>query len=320
MSNSVRYLFRKPLPLRIRNSVCAVFALALIASGRVRRRRRQALTSDVVSGIYFHRPAKDLFAHCIAWLSKSGYTFVSLDDVIAYLYDGAKLPKGAVWLSFDDGYRDLLTDVLPLVIERNIPVTLFLASGLVEGNGWFPWEAYRDAGGIRERDAMTVSDVRRLAQYSQVTFGSHTVNHLVTADLNGHQTAHELRESKRQLERWTGKPVVCFAYPEGVAGGREEIHLRSLGYRIAATTENAFLVRTSDVYRLPRFSVADDISLPEAICNMTGVWRPFIEPLISVTASFVSAISWARAAANAVLARISNGRSSQLTRKVSRPC
>jgi hypothetical protein len=53
-------------------------------------------------------------------------------------------------------------------------------------------------------------------------------------------------------------------------------------YRLAATTENAFVTRETDPYLVPRFSVADEIFFPEAICNMVGVWRPAIDPLINV--------------------------------------
>ena len=61
-----------------------------------------------------------------------------------------------------------------------------------------------------------------------------------------------------------------------------------LGYRIAATTENAFVTSKSNPYLVPRFSVADEISFPEAICNMVGVWRPVIDPMIYFLGLFVA--------------------------------
>ena len=43
-----------------------------------------------------------------------------------------------MWLSFDDGWKEL-AEVLPLVRRLHLPVTLFIPSGVVGGDGRFPW-------------------------------------------------------------------------------------------------------------------------------------------------------------------------------------
>jgi hypothetical protein len=58
--------------------------------------------------------------------------------------------------------------------------------------------------------------------------------------------------------------------------------LREFGYQIAATTDNAFITLQTDPYFVPRFCVSDNISFPEAICNMVGAWRPALDPLKGV--------------------------------------
>jgi peptidoglycan/xylan/chitin deacetylase (PgdA/CDA1 family) len=101
---------------------------------------------------------------------------------------------------------------------------------------------------------------------------------------------YELAESKRVLESWTGKSVVSFAYPEGRFDGRESSLLLKCGYELAATTEAAFVTQESDPYLVPRFHVGDNISFPEAICNMVGVWHPTIDPIINVVTHWFSFI------------------------------
>jgi poly-beta-1,6-N-acetyl-D-glucosamine N-deacetylase len=274
-----------------------LLALALIASGRVRRARKKALNSEVVTAIYFHNPSKRLFTRCVQWLSKNGYTFISADELIKILRNAAELPKGTVWLSFDDGFKELLEAVLPVVRERKIPITIFIPAGIVGGAGLFPWlhrERCQNAAGVdapaqnQIRDSMSLADITEIATYPEITLGSHTVGHTVTTGLLDTEAHFEFGESKRDLESWTGKTVASFAYPEGRRDGRESRFLAEHGYELAATTEAAFITRESDPYLVPRFHVGDNISFPEALCNMVGVWRPAIDPIIDLVTRWFS--------------------------------
>jgi peptidoglycan/xylan/chitin deacetylase (PgdA/CDA1 family) len=260
-------------------------ALGLIASGRVRRARKRVFSSAVVTGIYFHKPNPRLFASCIRWLIKHGYHFISANDLFEVLYRGRKLPGGAVWLSFDDGCRQIAGDVLPVTHALRIPVTLFIPTGIIGGEGVLPWlHETPDANGSPakngRRDTITVEELQRIAAYTEVTIGSHTVNHAVTTRLTPVQVGFELKESKRSLDSWIRTDIKCFAYPEGKFDGRERPALAEFGYTMAATTENALITRETDPYLVPRFSVADDIGSLEAICNMVGLWRPTIDPFV----------------------------------------
>jgi hypothetical protein len=118
----------------------AVLALLLIGLGRARAARRKALNREVISAIAFHKPNRRLFLRCIAWLIENGYTFIAADDVVEFLHRAKPIPQGAVWLSFDDGWKEF-AEVLPLVRRHHIPITLFVPSGVLEGNGRFPWHA-----------------------------------------------------------------------------------------------------------------------------------------------------------------------------------
>jgi len=109
--------------------------------------------------------------------------------------------------------------------------------------------------------------------------GSHTISHAFMTRCTEEDLRKEIRESKSALESWTNATVDCFSYPYGNFDGRERQHLIDFGYQLAATTENAFITPEVDRYRVPRFSVANNISFPEAICNMVGVWRPFADAL-----------------------------------------
>jgi peptidoglycan/xylan/chitin deacetylase (PgdA/CDA1 family) len=262
----------------LRNFMCGSLALAVIASGRVRRAKRRVLNSNVVTAIYFHNPSKRLFGKCVRWLTRNGYKVISAADLISILHDGAEPPRGAVWLSFDDGFKELLQNVIPLSRQCNIPITVFIPSGIVEGRGLFPWLHGPTEEENGPRDSVTKANVKEMARYPEVTIGSHTVGHIVTSNLSNEQTRFELGESRRVLEAWTGRAVQTFAYPEGRLSGREAHVLAEYGYQLAATTEARLVTTESNPYFVPRFHVGDNIPFPEAICNMVGMWRPAIDP------------------------------------------
>lgn len=259
----------------VRNLCCGVLAAILIATGRVRRAQKKALSRPVVTALYFHKPEAKLFLGCIRWLRRHGYTFISATELSAFLYQRASLPPGAVWLSFDDGCSELLKNVLPAVRLYNIPVTLFIPSGIVEGNGRFPW--LRDAPSGRH--AITVEELQTIAGYPEVTIGSHTVSHADLRCCPETELYRELCESRRMLEEWTGRTVDCLSYPYGFFDERTMQAARAAGYKVAVTTENASITPNANPYLVPRFSVANAITFPEMVCNAVGIWGPAINPL-----------------------------------------
>ncbi len=280
------------LIMLLRNLFCRSLALITIASGRVRWAQRRMLKSKNVTAIYFHNPNKQLFTKCIRWLKTQGYAFISVEDLIEIVHGRRTAPERAVWLSFDDGARDLLTSVVPAVRRYSVPVTMFIPSGIIAGNGLFPWlhDNHSEQSRSDIRDAFTLLELQQISQYPEITVGSHTVNHSPTPNLTDEQLLFELEESKRSLESWTGRVVRSFAYPVGQVDGRERNLLAKLGYSLGATTEARLIGEGSDPYLLPRFCVGDNIPFPEAICCMTGVWRPVIDPLIRLLRPLIRSV------------------------------
>lgn len=60
-----------------------------------------------------------------------------LSEIACALHSG-RLPAGAVAITFDDGYADLRVSVEPLLIERQVPATVFAMPGYLGREFW--WE------------------------------------------------------------------------------------------------------------------------------------------------------------------------------------
>lgn len=297
--------------------VGTALALLLILSGRVRRARREAFSQEAISAISFHRPNPKLFLRCIAWLIKNGYTFISANDVVEFLHHGKPVPKGAVWLSLDDGWKELI-EVLPLIRRHHIPITLFIPSGVLEGDGRFPWLSdathpsyspsdaqWRSASySLDSRHAITVQELIQIADYPEITIGAHSVSHPVMPNCTDETVRFEVVDCKRALESWTGKTVNCFAYPEGKYDGRERQYLIESGYQMAVTTRSGFIKRDADCYLVPRFVAGDDVSFPQAICSMVGIWRAVADPLKTAQNTVTQALRGAGTLVSARSARL----------------
>ncbi len=65
------------------------------------------------------------------------YRVLPLEDLVERLQRGG-LPRNALAITFDDGYRDNLTHAAPILARLGLPATIFLATGFI-GTAEVPW-------------------------------------------------------------------------------------------------------------------------------------------------------------------------------------
>lgn len=76
------------------------------------------------------------FASQIAHIARY-YRVLTVEDLVERVRRGAA-PRNALALTFDDGYRDSLTHAAPILAQRGLPATIFLATGYI-GTPEMPW-------------------------------------------------------------------------------------------------------------------------------------------------------------------------------------
>ena len=115
-------------------------------------------------------------------------------------------------LTFDDGYRDFYTNVLPVLHEFDVPATVFVITGFLDNAN--PREQVMNTGHLF--DTLTGEQVRDLADDPLVTVGNHTRTH---HDLGRHDRREiveaEVLGAKRDLEDRFGIEIDRFSYPNG---------------------------------------------------------------------------------------------------------
>lgn len=85
-----------------------------------------------------HTPVR-LFERQLEFLTRR-YRPVSLKQVRDHFLAGAALPRGAVLITFDDGYRNVARRASPVLRKLGVPCVWFPAVGLIEAGKWL-WTA-----------------------------------------------------------------------------------------------------------------------------------------------------------------------------------
>ena len=104
---------------------------------------------------------------------------------------------------------------------------------------------------------LTIDELMELGGSPQVDIGAHGVTHTALPHLPLAAQRHEIRESRRQLERILARPVTTFGYPHGGATSETARLVQQAGFTCAGASETGPVTRGSDPYRLPRMLVRD---------------------------------------------------------------
>ncbi|SIR44262.1 polysaccharide deacetylase family protein [Pontibacter lucknowensis] len=295
------------MELSIRNVFTWLLANLLIMCGFVKRAKGRAMKADHILSMYFHDPSKKEFEACVKWLKHNGFTFISPEDLKNIIDKNLPLPKGAVLMTADDGWRGNVSNLVAVAEKYQVPVTIFVSTEAVE-EGAYWWSYLEKAKDLKitipsksslklimndkraalineikrqtkvERQAMTIKQIKQISKSKYVTIGGHTHTHPILVNCRNEQLYNELLISKLKLESWIGKEVKYFAYPNGDFGDREMRALKELGYKLAFSSEPRHITseELKNTFCLPRFGLLEGASLAENICRMTGVWKPIM--------------------------------------------
>lgn len=134
------------------------------------------------------------------------HAVIDLDEAARRLRAGDESP--GVVLTFDDGFADVYDNAWPLLQERHIPFTLYLATAYVGGQ--MSWE-----GSTARSDgpALTWHQIEDMVASGLCTVGNHTHNHVLPAQL----TPAELDACTAAIEHQLGVTPRHFAYPWGIS-------------------------------------------------------------------------------------------------------
>jgi peptidoglycan/xylan/chitin deacetylase (PgdA/CDA1 family) len=165
---------------------------------------------------------------------KKRFDVVPLSRAFAHAA-GERVERDSAAITFDDGYRDFLTDALPVLKRHGIPATVFIL-------GDSPDRA--ELG--NDHPLLTPVDFPALAD-PLVTIGSHGLTHKKLTKMSLEDLKRELEESRRAAE--------YFAYPKGSYNDTVISGVREAGYEGAVSVVERGVRPGDDAYALPRIQI-----------------------------------------------------------------
>lgn len=163
-----------------------------------------------------------LFRRHLQYLDSEGFRVLPLSLVLKMLAEGDELPERTVYITFDDGYRSVLDQAMPLLRERDWPFTVFVSTDAVD-------RGYRNYLGW---------DDLRLLVAAGAEIGNHSRSHahLVrrlageTGDQWHKRVANDIRSAGERIRSRLNSDIPLFAYPYGEHTPELREIVASLGY------------------------------------------------------------------------------------------
>lgn len=217
---------RKPVPLEI-----PILMYHHIGEGR---------------GVWWVRP--EVFEDQLRQLKAAGYESVWPEQVVAAFEGRGRLPPRPVMLTFDDGYRSMLTEVEPRLARYGFRGVVFLITASIAERA----DERREWDG---EPCLTWEEVRVMQRRGVLTFGGHGHTHANLAALTDPE--EEIASSYRHIRRKAGFRPMAFGYPYGAYGEQTWMSVEKAGYRMAVICEDrlAHVFERKDLFHLPRWSV-----------------------------------------------------------------
>lgn len=230
---------------------------------------------------------------------KKKYNVIPLKDYInAKRYAEAKvLPLKSLIITFDDGncgnYK-----LIPVLKKYNIPVTIFICSGIVGTNRHFWFNqvnsetrkflmkvpdkerleilnsyGFKEEREFKNRQALSDKDIEGMKGI--VDFQAHTIFHPILVNCPIGRIEKEIVQCKKDLEEKYNLDIYAFSYPNGDYSRREIKIVKEAGYECALTVEPGFNSLHTDSYRLKRIGIRDKADISELLVKTSGLWIVF---------------------------------------------
>ncbi|MGZ6347295.1 MAG: polysaccharide deacetylase family protein [Anaerolineales bacterium] len=153
----------------------------------------------------------DSFESELRLLKNWGYTSITTSMLMQAIMNGAALPPHPIILSFDDGNEDNYTNAFPIMQKYGFTGVLYIVYDYMNNPGY-----------------MTADQIKEMAATGWEV-GSHTLTHpnLITDAQN---LRAEIVDSRKDLQKALGVPILTFAYPFGDASSAATDYVHFAGY------------------------------------------------------------------------------------------
>jgi peptidoglycan/xylan/chitin deacetylase (PgdA/CDA1 family) len=203
------------------------------------------------------------FRSQIEGLLEAGFRFLTMAEM-ARRAEGGMPEPGLAAITFDDGMRNNHSVALPILREYDIPATVYVTIGFIDGVS--PWIGPGGDGAI-----MSAEELRDLLAAGW-ELGAHTMTHPDLCTLDYETCRHEIEESRDRLQLITGANVETFAYPFGRYNQTAVTAVKDSGLRAAVTTGSGSWAP----YEITRAMIGAADPFPVMLLKLTDRYEPML--------------------------------------------
>jgi peptidoglycan/xylan/chitin deacetylase (PgdA/CDA1 family) len=198
------------------------------------------------------------FEQQMRYLKAQGYRVITLSDFLEWMQLKRQLPKKAVVLTFDDGYRAFREYAYPILKELGFSATLFVYTDYVGAGrnalSWDELKALSAEGFDVQAHSKTHGDLRRATGETDVQYAARMQN--------------ELGEPLKLFQRHLGRPTQLLAYPYGRVDDDLVVKVKEHGYIAAFTVRRQGSSSFVQPLRIHRSQIYAEMSMEDFAKNL----------------------------------------------------
>ena len=213
-------------------------------------------------------------------LTNGSYTILPLPEIIRALKNAEPLPPSTVAITFEGAYRSAYVNAIPLLLEKNIPFTVFYAASHADN---------------KDEQHMNWNELRALKKHPFVTLGILPASYTHMADVPREDILTQINKARlRHREEFAGEAKL-FSYPFG----EYSLHFKNIvseqNFDAAFGLHSGSIAASSDFMALPRFTMTEiygDLERFRLVANALPLLALDIEPADPLLTTSMPAIGF----------------------------
>lgn len=160
--------------------------------------------------------------------------------------------RPVVVITFDDGYDNFYTKVLPLLKEYELPATLFPALKFIDEPENIPIKS--SIGNWKDFRPISVDALKKIVKFPFIDIQSHGYAHLDFSTISKDEARDDILKSNAWLKENLDIKPNLFAYPRGLMSG-SNLSVVKKYFKYALLADHTELKGYEEAYVLPRIPI-----------------------------------------------------------------
>ncbi len=195
------------------------------------------------------------FAEHVAEIKRGGYHVMALPELVVAFKKAKTLPEKTIAITFEGGYQSIQKNAVPLLIENDLPFTIFIASESTKIPNHLSWK-----------------DLQKIGKYKGASFGILPAQYKHISDLEQQEITRLINQSRSAFKENMGIEATLFSYPYGEISSTLKEISKNQGFKAAFGLHSGPADAQSDIHALPRFSMTENYADIERFQMITDTY------------------------------------------------